>query len=295
MKQIVLNSFLSVLFLFLAVPVVAQQLELPQPSPSASIKYRLGLTDIEINYSSPGVKERNVWGELVPYNEMWRTGANASTKISFDKDLTIGRQKVEAGTYALYTIPGEQEWTVIINENIELWGVDGYEEKDDIVRFTVNPQKTTEFVERLRFTITDNPKDAAIGVIALEWENMKISFDVKTNVRKQVDEALTAKLDESKMTWRYLMQGATFYRDARDLDKALELVNQSIDLNKYYYNYYLKGQILAEKGDKDGAVAAANKALEIGPTLPEDLRKRFENYKESIIEARDRWSGKSKE
>lgn len=280
-----------VLFLLFAVPTTAQQLEFPQPSPAASVKYKLGLTNVEIAYSSPAVKERKIWGELVPYNEMWRTGANASTKITFDKDLSIGRQKVEAGTYAIYTIPGEQEWTVIINENIELWGVDGYEEKDDLVRFTVTPQKTAELVERLRFTITDNPKDPSIGIIALEWENVKVAFDVKTNVRKQVDEALTAKLDESKMVWRYLMQGASFYKDARDLDKALELVDQSIEMNEYYYNYYLKGQILAEKGDRDGAVAAADKALEIGPTLPEELRKRFENYKEEIVEARDRWKG----
>ena len=291
-----MKHVLKSVFLFLAVlgttAVSAQQLELPQPSPEAKVSYKLGLTNIEIEYCSPGVKGRTIWGELEPYGEVWRTGANASTKITFDRELTIGRQKLKAGTYALYTIPNKEEWTVILSDNIELWGADGYEEKDDVTRFTVNPTKTPEFVERLRFLISENPKDPNVGIITLQWENLQIAFDVKTDIKEQAEAAIQAKLDESKNTWRYLMQAASFYKNMGDLDKALEMVNQSIDMNEYYYNYYLKGMILADKEDYNGAMAAADKALEVGPKLPEDLRKRFENYKENIEAARTEWSKK---
>lgn len=290
MKHVLKSVFLF--FVVFSTTAVSAQLELPQPSPQAKVSYKLGMTNIEIDYCSPGVKGRTIWGELEPYGEVWRTGANASTKITFDKELTVGRQKLKAGTYALYTIPNKEEWTVILSNNTELWGADGYEEKDDATRFTVNPQKTSEFVERLRFLISEDPKDRNNGIITLQWENLQISFNVKTDIKEQAEAAIQEKLDESKRTWRYLMQAASFYQEMGDLDKALETINQSIDMNEYYYNYYLKGMILAEKEDYNGAMAAADKALEIGPKLPEDLRKRFENYKENIEASRTEWSKK---
>ena len=114
------------------------QLKTPAPSPNATIEQMVGLTQVKIEYSRPGKKDREIFGKLVPYGEMWRTGANASTKIEFDNDIVIGGKEIPAGKYALYTIPGELEWTIIIHKNLENWGVGEYKEADDAVRFKVN-------------------------------------------------------------------------------------------------------------------------------------------------------------
>ncbi|HET9299398.1 MAG TPA: DUF2911 domain-containing protein, partial [Candidatus Polarisedimenticolaceae bacterium] len=124
----------------LAAPAVAQTLEVPAPSPKAKIEQRVGVTDFSVEYSSPGVKGRSIWGSLVPYGELWRTGANAATKLTASKDFTFGDKSVPAGTYSLFTIPGASSWTVILNKKADLGGTNGYDEKEDAARITVRPE-----------------------------------------------------------------------------------------------------------------------------------------------------------
>ena len=141
-------------------------------SPPASATKVIQETKISINYSSPGVKNRKIWGELVPYNKVWRTGANEATVIDFSKDVSINGNLVPAGKYALFTIPGKKDWTIIINSEWDQWGAFKYDESKDVLRIKAEPWKNEEFVERLIFYISDE------GEVILDWENLSVSFKV---------------------------------------------------------------------------------------------------------------------
>jgi hypothetical protein len=149
------------------------------PSPACSLKQRVGTTDIEIVYSRPGVKGRTIFGDLVKYNEVWRTGANASTKISFNNPVKLAGTEVPAGTYALYTIPGEKEWTVIIYKDTSLWGSMDYKEANDVVRVKATPMKLAESVETFTIDINDIRDDSA--TLNFIWD--KVRVPVKLNVK----------------------------------------------------------------------------------------------------------------
>lgn len=146
----------------------------PRMSPNATVSQTVGTTDITITYGRPAVNDRTIFGDLVPYGEVWRTGANESTALVVSDDVTIEGNKLEAGTYSIYTIPGKDEWTVIIND-IMSWGTQ-YDEAGDILRFTVEPQEA-DFRERLLFYFEDVTKNSA--TIALHWEKIKVPFTIK--------------------------------------------------------------------------------------------------------------------
>lgn len=149
----------------------------PRPSPAAKVQQRVGFTDITVDYSSPAVKKRKIWGELVPYDKMWRTGANASTKLTFSKDVEIGGKPVPAGTYSLLTIPGKKEWTLIINKNTEIGGnMEKHAADQDVVRVTAKP-KAIPARERLTFIFADVTDDSAS--LDLEWEKLRVGLPIK--------------------------------------------------------------------------------------------------------------------
>src|SRR5688572_4387403 len=149
----------------------AQNLELPAPSPKARVDQRVGLTDFSLEYSSPGVKGRQIWGGLVLYDQPWRTGANAATKLTASKEFIIGGKKILAGSYALYTILGKQQWTVILNTSAIAWGTNGYDQKNDVLRFTVKPE-AIPLRERLTFVFS-NATDNDVR-LDLEWEKLRL-------------------------------------------------------------------------------------------------------------------------
>jgi hypothetical protein len=157
-------------------PAGGQELK-PRPSPAAKVAQQVGGTMVEVDYSSPAVKKRKIWGDLVPEGKLWRTGANASTKITFSKDVTFGGKPVPAGTYALLTIPTPKSWTVILNKDTTLGGnVDKYKQEQDVVRFTATP-KAAPARERLTFIFNDVTEDAA--TLDLEWEKVRVSMPIK--------------------------------------------------------------------------------------------------------------------
>lgn len=152
----------------------AQQDKSKRPSPPAKAEALVGDLSIAINYSSPAVKGREIWGKLEPYGKVWRTGANEATTIEVNKDVTINGQKLPAGKYALFSIPQENdEWIVIFNKESNQWGAYNYKEDQDALRIKVKPGKTDELVERLKFDVSDK------GTVTFMWENVKWSFDVK--------------------------------------------------------------------------------------------------------------------
>jgi len=236
------------------------QLELPAPSPAASVTQMVGLTEVKIEYSTPGVKGREIFGSLVPFNELWRTGANMATKISFSQEVTIAGTKVPAGTYSIFTIPGESEWTFIINKNWNQGGTDSYKQEEDAVRVQVIPL-TCARRERMNFQINDFDDNG--GNIVLEWASTQITVPFTTATSEQAIKGINATLNGA---WRNYARAAQYlYTSDGDLKVALEYINTADQMNKdSWYVLWIKAQIQHKSGDKKGALVTAKRAKELG-------------------------------
>jgi len=237
----------------------------PAASPACTLKQRVGLTDIDVVYSRPGVKDRIIFGGIVPYGQVWRTGANQATKLTFSTPVKLEGVDIPAGTYALFTIPGEKEWTVIISKNAAQWGSFQYNEKDDVTRFKVTPVTLAESIET--FTIEFNHIRDESAVLNLVWDKtvvpIHLAVEVTSQVVPQIEAAMAAPGKKSDGLY---FQAATFYYN-HDLDqkKALDWVNAGLADNPRiaYEMLHLKAQILAKQGDKAGAIAAAKQSSEL--------------------------------
>lgn len=237
------------------------KIEFPAASPSCTLKQRVGLTDIEIDYSRPGVKGREIFGGIVPYNKVWRTGANQATKIIFSTPVKLNGTEIAAGTYALMTIPGKDEWTIIINKGAEQWGAYKYDEKDDIARFKAKPVKIGRTVETFVINF-DDIRDASSS-IDLVWDQTKVPIKLEVDYADKLVsqiEAVMASNDEKKP---YFQSALFYYNHGLDLQKANKWVDAAIAEREAHYIVYLKAEILAKLGDKAGAIAAANRAKEL--------------------------------
>lgn len=240
----------------------APKVEFPQASPGCTLKQRVGLTDIKIEYSRPGVKGRKIFGGLEAYGKVWRTGANAATKIFFSTPVKVEGTELAAGTYELFTIPGEQEWTVIFHKNVSEWGAYSYDSKGDVARLTVKPVTLGAPVET--FTIEINNIRDESATLELFWEKtlvpVQLTVDVVSKVLPQIEAAMAS--DSPKKPY---FQAAMFYLDHNlDLKKALEWMDIAIAADPTaFYAYYHKARILAKLGDKDAAIASAQKSIEV--------------------------------
>jgi hypothetical protein len=172
-------SFLILLLVFVLVGNISAQNQKVRVSPKAMVKQTVGLTDVTIDYSRPGVKGRTIWGNLVPYNVVWRAGADEATKFTFAKDVTINGKKLKAGSYSFFVIPTKNSWTVIFNKVASQWGAFEYNEAEDALRIEVKPEEGN-FQEWLAYTISKKSDNSAI--IRLEWEKMKIPFTVEVEI-----------------------------------------------------------------------------------------------------------------
>lgn len=259
MKRIINACTFTFAFLLLAAVSVDAQIKTPAPSPFCSLTQSVGLMEVSIKYSRPGVKDRVIYGKLVPYGELWRTGANASTKISFSDDATVGGVKVPAGDYSLYTIPGESSWTIIINKNLKT-GTSDYNKEEDAARFTVKPTRVNQKVETFTINVTDVKMDAAN--IELVWENTSVKFMVETDVDTKVMADIakqTAGVDAN-----VYYQSARYYYDTnKDMNKALEWINLATKENPKFWMVRYKALILAKLGKYDDAIKAANESTEL--------------------------------
>ena len=236
-------------------------LELPRPSPFAKVSQDVGLTQITVDYSSPAVKGRKIWGALVPFDKMWRTGANQATKISFSKDVTLVDKAVPAGTYALFTIPTKTgEWTLILNKNPEQSGTArDYKPDLDLVRVKVLA-KPAPHRERLAFLFSDFTDDKAS--LDLEWEKLRVSIPIKVNTAAQAVANITAAVDN---TWRVYANAARYMQETKkDSDAAMKYIDQSLALKEDWFNVWIKASLLAEKKDYKAARELAQKAYDLG-------------------------------
>lgn len=264
--------------------IVAQNL--PRPSPAAKVEQRIGITDVSVTYSRPRVKERTIWGELVPYDEMWRTGANAATVITFSDDVKVNGKDLVAGSYAFYTKPTKAEWTVYFNRENDTWGTNGYNTENDALILTVKPE-ANEMVESMRFTF-ENIKDNSADLV-LAWEKIKIVLKIEVEFEKKAMENIEKAIADASGKWKVLRNAANYCADNNtNLDKGMEWINESIELHESWYSYRVKANVQAALGNKKDAIVSAKKAIKLGEADAKKKDKEF-NYRKKLDKAIEGW------
>jgi hypothetical protein len=289
MKTIRRPAFLAVLAAA-AAPALAQ-LATPLPSPNATVSQVVGVTKIEVAYSRPHVKgptrkeERVIWGELVPYDKVWRTGANAVTKVTFDSDVMVEGQKLAAGSYGLFTIPGKTEWTVIFNKQSTGAPTD-YSADKDVLRVKVKP-RAAEMHEQFTIGFPSVGNDAA--TMAITWEKLTVPVSLKVDTNAQFlanakDAVAKAKPDD----WRTPLTAArVLYENKYALTDAFAFLDKSLAIKETFANLSMRANVLADIGKKKEAVADAEKAIAVGkasdpkpaPESVNDLEKKIAEWK----------------
>lgn len=257
-----LRSTLVLLAAAVSAPAFAQ-FETPQPSPKATLTQRVGLTDVTLSYSRPSVKGRVIWGDLVPFDKPWRTGANAATTINVSDDVMVQGQKLAAGTYSIVTIPGRDEWTVVFNSDTKLWFETEYDAAKDVLRVKAKPE-AVPMLESLRIGFPSVFPTSA--VLAIEWEKVRvpvtISVDVDTKIRKQLAAADAA-------SWQAPMMAARYWFDQKtNREEAWKLLEKSIATNRNYVNVSRRARVLADEGKLAEAVKAGEEALALAKADP---------------------------
>src|SRR5664279_2318052 len=232
----------------------------PAPSPACTLKQRVGLTDVEIVYSRPGVKGRTIFGSLVPYDKVWRTGANNATKITFSTAVKLNGAEIPAGTYALFTIPGENEWTTLISKNVTQ-SARQCDEKADVVRVKATPVKLAETIET--FTIEFNNITDESAVLNLVWEKTVVPIKLEVELAGQLVPQIEAVMASDEKNKPYYPAAMFYYDHGQDLQKASKWVDAAIATREAHYIVHLKAKILAKLGDKEGAIAAAKRSIEL--------------------------------
>lgn len=245
----------------IAYPVRAQ-LSLPEPSPSTTIKQKVGFTDLTIDYSRPAVKGRTIFGGLVPYGKIWRTGASDATILTLTDPATVGGKLLAAGRYSLFTIPNRADWTIILNKHVGGHGLDGYDEKDDVMRFTVKADSSVRFYESFTIEVQDLVRNQA--TIYLNWANTSVHFPVVSNADERITAEIMDRINvrkEDKPGLYY--QAALYYFDQeKDTKQALGWATKSVELKPAFNYLHLQAKLLARAGDYKGAIAAAQKSAQ---------------------------------
>jgi tetratricopeptide (TPR) repeat protein len=262
-----IKSFTRTLALFLIVQIAstvqskAQALKTPAPSPLQTIDQAFGLSNMKIEYSRPSVKGRVIFGDLVPYGKVWRTGANSSTKITFGDDVKVEGVALKAGTYAIYTIPNKESWDVIFYKDLTLGGnVAEFKAADEIMRVKGKVSASPLKVETFTINIADMTTTSAN--IELLWDMTKVTFAVTTEIDEKVMKNIDAALEKDSRP--YFQAAGYYYDNNKDLVKALGWVNTAIEQNpKAYYMVHLKAKIQLKMKDNKGAIESAEKSMAI--------------------------------
>jgi hypothetical protein len=265
MRKVSLCLIAAFAALMLVSDAWAQQLDLPRPSPKATVTQTVGLTDVTIMYCRPSVRGRVIWGGLVPYDQVWRTGANEATTITFADDVTIEGTKLPAGTYGLFTMPGKDEWTVIFNKGAKQWGAYEYMQAEDVLRIKVKPQPAA-FHELMTFSFPAASTESA--QVALNWENLQVAFTFKADTINKVLAAARKAVAEAKPDdWRTPYRAAAFCLDNNvNPADAKAWLAKSLSVKETMYNLSGQARLLAMEGKKADAIALAKRAIVVGKT-----------------------------
>jgi len=258
----------------------AQSLVTPQPSTPQTIKQNFGLSTIELSYSRPNAKGRVIFGDLVPFGNVWRTGANSATTLTFGEEVTIGDKKIAAGKYGLLSIPGKNSWILIITKQLDVTSPSAYKAESDLVRVNVNPVANANKIETFTMQFT-NVKSSSCE-LNLQWENTSISLPISTDVDSKVMKQIENIMTKDNLPY----YGAAMYylESGKDLNQALSWFNKAVEQSpSAYYMHHQKANCLAKLGKKQEAIATATKSLELATAaknpdyvkLNEDLLKKL--------------------
>lgn len=264
-KNLLKNYSLTISLFFLFFSQSYAQLSLPQPSPKAMIMQTIGVTEVSIEYSSPGVKGRKVWGALVPYDSMWRAGANSPTKIELSTDVKIAGKDLKKGKYTLITIPQKSgDWEFILNTDSGGNGVYSYQKKDDVLRFAGKVKQMKDSQERLSYTISADTDTE--GTVSLNWEKLSVSFKIEIPLKQELDKNVSSFM---RSNWFSLADAGDFYLknnpNEEDKKTAGKLADASIAMaGENLFNLWVKAKVLASKNETKEAKELAKKVKKMG-------------------------------
>ncbi len=235
------------------------QLKVPAPSPSQTIKQAFGLSDISLDYSRPGAKGRVIFGDVVPFGKVWRTGANSATKITFGDDVKIEGSDLKAGTYAIYSIPNKDSWEIMFYKDLTLGGdVAEYKTENEVLKIKVKPSALATKVETFTINVADVTSTTAN--VEIMWEKTKVSFSVKTEIDAKIMKNIeNTVINDNKP---YFQAASYYYENDKDLKQALEWANKAVANNpKAYWIATLKAKIQLKMKDSKGAIETATAAM----------------------------------
>lgn len=239
----------------------APKVEFPAPSPACVLKQRVGLTDITLDYSRPDVKGRTIFGDVVPFDKVWRTGANKATKITFSTPVKFGGSDVPAGSYALFTIPGKEEWTVILSKNADQAGAYKYDEKEDQLRIKVKPFEIAHSVETLAINVDDiTPTSSELDIV---WDKTKVPVKIEVEYKDKLVKEIETVMASDEKDKPYFQSAVFYYENGLDLKKAKAWIDEAVKEKDLYYMIHWQAKILQKMGDKEGALTAAKKSLDL--------------------------------
>lgn len=262
------SALLFLAFGMFSMTSVAQKITVPAPSPLQTLTQKFGLGDVTVEYSRPFAKGRTIFGDIVPYGKVWRTGANGTTKITFTDDVKIEGKEIKAGTYGLYSIPNKEYWEVMLYSDLTLNGnVAEYKAENEVARFKVKTTKTAVKVESFTISIGDvAPTEATLSLM---WENtvvsLKLTTDIDARVMKSIDESIKSEKPE------YFRAAGYYFENGKDLNQALTWVNKATDENpKAFYMFLLKAKIEYALKDKAAGKASAEKTIVLAKEAKND-------------------------
>lgn len=258
-----------------------ETIEFPKASPPSYVRTQVGLTTVEIEYGRPSVRDRKIFGGLIPYGEVWRTGANEATKITFSTDVTFGGKAVPAGSYALFTIPGEKEWTVILNKATGLWGSYQYDKANDLARVTAKKRELARPIESFTIDLHHLRDDSAY--LSLMWENTSVAVKIETDIVAmlvpKIEEVMAGEGDNKP----YLAAAMFYYAHDVDLSKAIEWIDMAAQQQpEAVWIQYRKGLILAKAGDTKAAMEAAKTTIELASKMGGELGAEYKRLGEML-------------
>jgi len=260
----------------LSASVDAQTLKLPTLSPTAKVTQDFSMSSIELTYSRPSMRGRKIMGDVIPYGHVWRTGANAPTKIKIGEDLEIGGHRVKAGEYSLYTIPNKDKWEIVLNTGTGTWTADGFPKEFDVARFKIAPITVHEEVQTFTIGITDITFNSC--KLELAWERTRVIIPVKAENEKVAENNIDKAVNTPSVP--YFQAASYYYETNQKTAEALEYVNKAIEQNpKAFYMWYLKARIEKRMGHTEEAAAAAKKSIELAAGTPNELEYKRNNGK----------------
>mgnify|MGYP001360246843 FL=1 len=280
-----MRAFIFTILLFVGC-LGFSQINTPRFSPASEIKQMVGLTEIEVQYSRPSMRGREIFGNLVPFDKIWRTGADNSTKISFTTDVIVDGNTINAGKYSIFSIPNQNEWTVMFYSDVELWGVPRDWSDDKIVfssTYKVNKINTVE-----TFTISFNDLTNNDVNMNISWENTSVDIKIDVPTRSMVEKDISNVLNDNPKASDYYA-AAVFYRQENvNLSKALLWMNKAIEMfeNPRFYHYRQQSLLMAANNKFSDAIDAANKSLD--DAIKADNQSYVKMNRQSIAE----WSKK---